>query len=100
MNNKGSALDNLGRFKEAISCYNKALVIDPNFKLALNNKGNTLYYLKRFQEALDCYERALKMDPAFKQAQYNKLELLRILKNQQSEGSSKDKMTLSVSSGK
>ena len=38
MYNKGLALDNLGRYKEAISNYDKVLEIDPNDVDALNNK--------------------------------------------------------------
>ena len=36
--NKGLALDNLGRYKEAISYYDKVLDIDPNDVDTLNNK--------------------------------------------------------------
>ena len=35
---KGLAVDKLGKYDEAIECYDKALAIDPNYEPALNNK--------------------------------------------------------------
>ena len=36
---KGVALDNLGKYKEAITYYDKALAIDPNDEDVLHDKG-------------------------------------------------------------
>ena len=38
-NNKGLALDNLGRYEEAIKYYDKAIELDPNNADAWYNKG-------------------------------------------------------------
>ena len=37
-NSKGTVLEKLGRYEEAIQCYDKALQIQPHFTAALNNK--------------------------------------------------------------
>ena len=37
--NKGIALDNLGKYQEAITYYDKVLAINPNYVDALNNKA-------------------------------------------------------------
>ena len=55
MNNKGLALNNLGKYEEAIEWYDKALKIDPNDVNALNNKGKALYNLGKYQEAIEWY---------------------------------------------
>ena len=62
-NNKGLALDKLGRYQEAVDSYEKALKIDPGYVKAWNNKGLALDKLGRYQEAVDSYERALSIDP-------------------------------------
>ena len=36
------ALYNLGKYEEAIKCYDKAIEIDPNYADAWNNKGLAL----------------------------------------------------------
>jgi tetratricopeptide (TPR) repeat protein len=36
--NRGNALSNLGKYEEAIKCYDKSLEINPNYALAQTNK--------------------------------------------------------------
>ena len=50
--NKGIALDTLGKSEEAITWYDKALAIDPNYVSALLNKGVALDTLGRSEEAI------------------------------------------------
>ena len=38
MHDKGISLDKLGKYNEAIECYDKALRIKPDFALVINNK--------------------------------------------------------------
>jgi len=62
-NNKGGALDNLGRHREAIECYDKALDINPGYADAWYNKGLALYDLGRRGEAIECFDKALGINP-------------------------------------
>jgi tetratricopeptide (TPR) repeat protein len=73
--NKGAALRDLGRHKEAIDCHDEAIRIyrrlvevegrvelenDLAMALALMNKGAALRDLGRHKEAIDCYEEAIE----------------------------------------
>ncbi|RIE15808.1 protein kinase domain-containing protein, partial [Candidatus Cryosericum septentrionale] len=61
-NNKGSSLDSLGRYEEAILCYDKALELDPRYVASWSNKGASLDSLGRFEDAIHCYDKALELD--------------------------------------
>lgn len=75
-NNRGVSLDKLSKFREAISCFEKAINIDPLNSGAWNNKGNSLSCLGRRSEALSCYEKALKINPSNARAWTNRGALL------------------------
>ena len=49
-NNKGVALKNLSRFKDAIECYDKAIEINPQFLTAWENKAFAEEKLGKFSE--------------------------------------------------
>ena len=72
MNNKGFALNELGRHGEAIRCCDRALEIDPESAIAWHNKGVALRNLGRHGEAIQCYDRALEIDPKNGSAWNNK----------------------------
>jgi tetratricopeptide (TPR) repeat protein len=61
--NKGGSLAALGRREEAISCYDQALAIDPQFAGAWYNKGTALYRLGQREKAMSCYNQALAIEP-------------------------------------
>ena len=61
LNNKGLALYNLGKYEQAIECYDKALEVDRNYVLAWYNKGNALGNLGKPEEAIECYDKALQI---------------------------------------
>jgi len=62
----------LGMHREALSCYDRALDIDPQLKDAWFNKGFALGRLGMNREALSCLDRALVIDPQFAKAWLNK----------------------------
>ncbi len=77
---EGDALRELKRYEEALSAYEQALRLDPNFADAYINKGIALRELKRQEEALAAYEQALRLDPNYAVAHNNKGNVLDDLK--------------------
>ena len=59
LNNKGSALDDLGKYDEAITWYDKALAVNPKYVDAFYNKGLALDDLGKYDEAITWYDKAL-----------------------------------------
>jgi tetratricopeptide (TPR) repeat protein len=66
--NIGNNLLDLGRYEDAIKCYDKALKIDPNEKDVLCNKGLSLQGLRKYDEAIVQFDEALKVDPKYVEA--------------------------------
>ncbi|MGD1905519.1 MAG: tetratricopeptide repeat protein, partial [Leptolyngbyaceae cyanobacterium] len=64
LNNKGSALGDLGRDEDAVAVYDAILVSKPDDYTVLNSKGILLCdFLGRYEEALNCFEQALALKP-------------------------------------
>ena len=72
LNNKGIALNNLGRYEEAIEYYDRALAIDPTLVESLSNKGASLHSLARYEEAIEYFDRALAIEPSYVRSLANK----------------------------
>jgi len=70
--NKGVDLAKLGKYEEAIACYDKALEIDPKDESAWYNKGVDLAKLGKYEEAIACYDKALEINPKKESAWCNK----------------------------
>ena len=68
LNNKGTALTALERYKEAIHCLEKATEINPRLEDAWYNLGSALRSLGRFSEAINAYDTALRINPKDKDA--------------------------------
>jgi tetratricopeptide (TPR) repeat protein len=62
-NNKGVILTKLGKYNEAIECFDKALKINSHVSNIWLNRGIALVKLNEFEEAMDCFDRALQLDP-------------------------------------
>lgn len=65
---KGEQLANSGKYVEALTCFNKALAIQPQDNAAWVFKAVVLIHLNRYQEALASCEQALEIQPTDKQA--------------------------------
>lgn len=59
-------------FNGAISDYNRAIELDPEYKQAFNHRGLAKFYLNDFNSAIRDYDRALEIDPKFIEAYYNR----------------------------
>ena len=79
-NNRGNALRALGRHKEALASFDKALTLRPDYPEALNNRGNALRDLGRAREALVSYDKALALRPDNLESLSNRGNALRDLK--------------------
>jgi hypothetical protein len=72
------ALVNLGNsmyesrvFEEAIDCFQRVFVLDPDNVAAHNGLGSVLVELNRVNEAIAHFHRALELDPGYDGAVYN-----------------------------
>jgi tetratricopeptide (TPR) repeat protein len=70
-NDLGTALESLGRVREAMEHYEQALRIKPNYAEAYNNLGVALKGQGRLPEAIGYYEQALRIEPDLFQAESN-----------------------------
>ena len=69
---KAKKLKSLGKFQEALACYDRALKIEPTHTTAWFNKGNVLITLGRYQKAIIAYNRVLRIAPNDVDALHNK----------------------------
>ena len=71
-NNLGWAFYKKGDLKEAMTDFNKAIAIDPDYLFSYDDRG--LIYAKegRFTEAIDEYNKALKINPNYPMIYFNR----------------------------
>ena len=77
---KGVSLDKLGRNKEALECYNKAIELNPENATYWHMKGLSLNRLERYEEAIFCFDKTLALNPNDKAVWYAKGLALKRLK--------------------
>ena len=77
---EGNAYYDARQFQEALSAYEQAISLDPNYAPAYVGKGIALRNLKRYEEALLANERAIQLDPTDAAAYNNKSRVLNDLK--------------------
>ncbi len=70
--NFGNALQELGRYDEALASYDEALAIKPDYATALSNRGTVLQALKHYDKALASYDEALAIKPDYAEALRNR----------------------------
>ncbi len=76
---RGASFCSLGKFEEAIACFDRAIGIDPEYAHAWSNKGVVLYELGRNHDALKCFENALNLDSSDAMAWCNVANVLSTL---------------------
>jgi tetratricopeptide (TPR) repeat protein len=69
--NVGVALQEAGRYDEAIAHYRRAVELRPAYPPAYNNMATALRAAGRLDEAVATYHGALELQPDFPDAQYN-----------------------------
>ena len=69
---KGDKLSELGKYEDAIGCYDLALAINPNDCKIWNNRGIALAKLHRYREAAASFNRAVEIDLGYHEAWYNR----------------------------
>ncbi len=70
-NNLGTALQEAGRYDEAVVHHQRAIALMPGYAPAHNNLGASLRAAGRVDEAITAYEKALALKPDFASASYN-----------------------------
>jgi tetratricopeptide (TPR) repeat protein/radical SAM superfamily enzyme YgiQ (UPF0313 family) len=68
---QGISFHQSGRLYEAISCYRKALEINPGNATVLSNMGVALQTIGRLEEAVTSYQKAISIKPDYADAYYN-----------------------------
>jgi tetratricopeptide (TPR) repeat protein len=67
---KGISYQSIGKYDEAIACYDKALMLDPTSAVVLCDKGSALADSGMDLSAIECYESAVSFDPGYSPAWY------------------------------
>jgi protein O-GlcNAc transferase len=78
--NLGNALNELGRFDEALVSCRRAVKLNPEFAEAHSNLGNALKGKGKITAAVDSYLRAVKLKPDFADAHINLGNILKELR--------------------
>ena len=68
----GVALQEQGKFQEAVQTFNKAIEMKPDYAEAYNNRGNALCEPGQLNEALESYEKAIQLRPDYADAHSNR----------------------------
>src|SRR5262249_48299830 len=79
-NGRGSALQHMARYQQALESFDCAIAIAPDYAEAHYNRGNALRALSLPDLALKSYERALTLKPDFVDDYYNRGSILHELK--------------------
>ena len=62
-NNRGYSLDNLGRYEEAISSYDKAVEFKPDYHQAWYNKACSYALQNNIEQAIESLKTAINLHP-------------------------------------
>jgi len=70
-NNLGHALVSQKRFEEAVTQYQRAIKINPDYSKAYNNLGHVLNELKRYDEAIEQFQQAISIEAKYAEVYNN-----------------------------
>ena len=70
--NLGTAYDEAGDHAQAISCFTKAIELNPQYADAYNNRGNAYSISGQLSHALSDYAKAIELNPKLAHAYYNR----------------------------
>ncbi len=79
--NRGKLLLEEKKYEEALSDFNKAVELDPNFAQVYNNRGALLMDLNRYEESKKDFDRAVALQPQFAFAYNNRGMLMHKMEN-------------------
>ncbi len=65
---KGQLFLKDGKFNDALSFFEQALLLNPNDPDLWNYKGTALRSMGRYEEAMKCFNKSLEIDPRDKHA--------------------------------
>ncbi|MEB3216647.1 MAG: tetratricopeptide repeat protein [Nostocales cyanobacterium 94392] len=65
---KANTFYELQRYQDALSSYQKAIEIQPEYAQAWNGQANVLYELNSYQEALLAYDKAIQIEPDYQES--------------------------------
>jgi Flp pilus assembly protein TadD len=65
---KGQSFLEDGKFNDALSFFEQALLLNQDDPNLWNKKGVTLRSLGRYEEAMECFNKSLEIDPRDKNA--------------------------------
>ena len=60
---RGHRLMREDRYKDALACFEQALLLDQSSADLWNYKGIALRSLGRYEESVECFNRSLEIDP-------------------------------------
>lgn len=72
LKDQGNRLFNQRKFKEALECYNQALLLDPHNLTLYNNRGACFLHLKMYSELKANSDAVLALDPVNVKARVNR----------------------------
>jgi len=81
-NNKGYSLYEMGKYEEALECYDRAIEIDPTSLDAWLCRGYTLQEMKKYEDAISSYSKAIELDPYCPEAKEKKYEAEKLLQKE------------------
>jgi tetratricopeptide (TPR) repeat protein len=88
---KGDTLALIGRYHDAIDCYNTLISLGLALDTAWYRKGEVYRKIKKHDSAVACYNKAIELRPNFKSAHRRKRECEALLRRTKSEESGEER---------